>query len=70
MRTAADPWVVRAASYPGVGSAIAWDSPAMVSPGATQTRTVRVAVADGLLSRGHVKHLGAALTWNNALSPE
>lgn len=62
--TAADPWVVRATSYPGVGSAIAWNRPTVLAPGAPQTRTVRVAVADGRLSRPRVEHLGAALAWN------
>ncbi|OII05452.1 DUF6807 family protein [Curtobacterium sp. MCBA15_008] len=42
-----DPWFVRAAEYPAVGSALAWRSPALVSPGVPLVRTFRATVSDG-----------------------
>ena len=45
---AADPWFVRAAGYPGVGSSLAWDAAVVLQPGETLTRTVTVTIADGL----------------------
>ncbi len=43
-----DPWFVRVAEYPGVGTALAWDTP-LVFEGEL-SRRVTVAVADGRLS--------------------
>jgi hypothetical protein len=45
--TAADPWFVRLADYPGFGSALAWDRPLELEPGETATRGVRVLIVDG-----------------------
>lgn len=45
--TADDPWFVRLADYPGFGSALAWDRPVLLAPGATTTRSVVTLVADG-----------------------
>ncbi|WP_186315195.1 PmoA family protein [Curtobacterium sp. BH-2-1-1] len=42
----ADPWFVRVAEYPAVGSALAWDAPAVVEPGAPLVRSFRVTVRD------------------------
>lgn len=48
--TASDPWFVRQAGYPGVGSALAWDQPTVIQPGETLTRSFHMLFADGLLS--------------------
>ncbi|MBI9113870.1 DUF6807 family protein [Sanguibacter suaedae] len=58
---ATDPWVVRVASYPGFGSAIAWDSPTVVTRGTPAVRAHRVAVADGYLSRDAAASLARAM---------
>ncbi|WP_159611101.1 DUF6807 family protein [Glutamicibacter sp. JC586] len=42
-----DPWFVRSSGYPGVGSALAWDSPVVLNPGASLTRQIRVVAIDG-----------------------
>jgi predicted dehydrogenase len=42
-----DPWFVRVAEYPGVGQALAWDTPLVVQD--TLTRRVVTAVIDGRL---------------------
>jgi hypothetical protein len=44
-----DPWFVRAAEYPAVGSALAWSAPVTVQPGEPLVRTVEVVVCDGWL---------------------
>lgn len=46
-RTAADPWFVRVAGYPGLGSALAWDRPLVVRPGRPERRALTWVVADG-----------------------
>lgn len=46
----ADPWFVRAAGYPGIGAALAWDTPVTLAPGETLHRSVRAIVADGRLA--------------------
>ena len=43
-----DPWFVRSAGYPGVGSALAWDAAVVLQPGEHSTRTVAVTIADGI----------------------
>lgn len=53
-RTAADPWFVRTTDYPGVGSALAWERPVRVEPGAPLVRSLRAVIADG-------RHPGPAL---------
>lgn len=52
-----DPWFVRLAEYPGLGSAIAWDSPTVVPAGAGLRRRYRAIVADGVLSASEVSAL-------------
>lgn len=42
----ADPWFVRAAEYPAIGSAIAWSEPAIVRPDAPLVRSIRATVSD------------------------
>jgi hypothetical protein len=46
-RSAADPWFVRVAGYPGLGAALAWDEPVTVEPGRPLHRGYRLAIADG-----------------------
>ncbi|MGH9137393.1 MAG: PmoA family protein, partial [Acidimicrobiales bacterium] len=46
-QTAADPWFVRLADYPGIGSALAWDEPVVLAPGEIAARSVRALVVDG-----------------------
>lgn len=52
--TAGDPWFVRAAGYPGIGSSLAWDAPVTIAPGQQVTRRVRALVADGRLTDAEV----------------
>ncbi|MEV0590971.1 DUF6807 family protein [Nonomuraea cavernae] len=54
-----DPWFVRVAEYPGVGTALAWDTP--LEFGAELSRGVAVAVADGRLSAEQAAALAAEL---------
>ncbi|MTE18498.1 oxidoreductase [Streptomyces sp. TRM43335] len=49
--TRRDPWFVRAAEYPGVGSAPAWERRLPLPPGRPVVRRVVTAVADGRLDR-------------------
>ncbi|MFI7443993.1 DUF6807 family protein [Nonomuraea indica] len=59
-----DPWFVRVAEYPGVGAALAWDTPLTFED--VLAREVTVVVADGRLPAGDVAALvaeaGAAAT--------
>ncbi|WP_329285208.1 PmoA family protein [Streptomyces sp. NBC_00691] len=50
-RTREDPWFVRAAEYPGVGSSLAHDARLPVAAGETFVRRVVTVVADGRLDR-------------------
>ncbi|MFD3991628.1 PmoA family protein [Streptomyces sp. NPDC058583] len=50
-RTREDPWFVRAAEYPGVGSSLAHDQRLPVAAGETFVRRVVTVVADGRLDR-------------------
>jgi hypothetical protein len=45
--TRRDPWFVRLADYPGLGSQLAAGEPVVLPPGGSVTRTFRVLVADG-----------------------
>jgi hypothetical protein len=45
----AEPWFVRVSSYPGLGSALAWDRPLQLSPGQPLERRFDIWVADGRL---------------------
>ncbi|MBT2440510.1 PmoA family protein [Streptomyces sp. ISL-36] len=49
--TRRDPWFVRAAEYPGVGSSLASDERLAVAAGGTLVRRVVTVVADGRLDR-------------------
>ncbi|GAA1164639.1 hypothetical protein GCM10009673_20700 [Nesterenkonia sandarakina] len=49
-----DPWFVRHASYPGVGTSLAWEKPVTLAPGEQLTRQVRVLVLDGRLDAERV----------------
>jgi len=42
-----DPWFVRVAEYPAVGSALAWRSPVVVQPDEPLVRSFRVTASDG-----------------------
>ncbi|MEU6142077.1 PmoA family protein [Streptomyces sp. NPDC047081] len=50
-QTRRDPWFVRTAEYPGVGSSLAYDERLPIEPGETSVRRVVTVVADGRL--GH-----------------
>lgn len=54
-----DPWFVRVAEYPGVGTALAWDTP--LEFGRELARAVTVAVVDGPLTTAEAADLAAAL---------
>ncbi|MFF4845645.1 DUF6807 domain-containing protein [Streptomyces collinus] len=55
--TRRDPWFVRAAAYPGVGSSLAAAERLAVPPGGTVVRRVVTVVADGHLERGEAAAL-------------
>jgi hypothetical protein len=46
-----DRWFVRAADYPGVCAALAWERPLVIPAGGTLTRRYKVLVADAVLDR-------------------
>ena len=58
---AAEPWFVRVRDYPGVGSALAWDRPVILAPGAELRRRFDVAIADGRLTEAQTRALAAEL---------
>jgi predicted dehydrogenase len=51
-----DPWFVRSAGYPGVGSSLAWDAAVDLQPGESLTRTVSVTIADGIATDEQITH--------------
>ncbi|MFI0443889.1 PmoA family protein [Actinomadura sp. 6N118] len=53
--TRRDPWFVRAAEYPGVGSALAWEHGVEVPPGGVVARRIGTIVADGVLSPSDIE---------------
>ncbi|MET9496841.1 PmoA family protein [Streptomyces sp. NPDC006552] len=55
--TRRDPWFVRAAEYPGVGSSLACDARLPIAAGATVVRRVVTVVADGRLDRARAAAL-------------
>ncbi|MFE6485971.1 PmoA family protein [Streptomyces sp. NPDC057757] len=63
-QTRRDPWFVRTAEYPGVGSSLAHGERLPIAPGETVVRRVVTVVADGLLDRGE-----AAALVRKAVSP-
>jgi hypothetical protein len=62
-QTRRDPWFVRTAEYPGVGSSLAYGERVPIAPGDTLVRRVVTVVADGRLDRG-----GAAALIRKAVS--
>lgn len=60
--TRRDPWFVRVADYPGVGSALAWTRRLPVPPGVTVARRIVTAVVDGRLGRAEAGALARRLT--------
>ncbi|MFG2073771.1 DUF6807 family protein [Nonomuraea maritima] len=54
-----DPWFVRLSEYPGVGQALAWDTPLVVAD--TLSRRVVTVVADGRLTGSEAADLVAGL---------
>ncbi|MFF9218537.1 DUF6807 domain-containing protein [Streptomyces viridosporus] len=62
--TRRDPWFVRTAEYPGVGSSLAHDARLPVPPGRTVVRRIVTVVADGRLGRDE-----AAALVRKAVSP-
>ncbi|MGW8482064.1 DUF6807 family protein [Microbacterium sp. NPDC055903] len=56
-RTALDPWFVRVAGYPGIGSSLAWDSSVHVAAGQSLTLSFRGLIADGRLSDAEIEAL-------------
>jgi predicted dehydrogenase len=59
---AGEPWFVRVRDYPGIGSALAWDRPAILAPGTVLQRRFDVAIADGRLTEAETRELAAELT--------
>jgi predicted dehydrogenase len=58
---AGDPWFVRVSSYPGLGSALAWDRPKLLAAGQVLRRCFHVAIADGRLTEAEAEGLAARL---------
>jgi predicted dehydrogenase len=56
-----DPWFVRAADYPGVGSALAWERPVDLAAGQAVIRTFTVWISDGRLNAAEAAALRAQL---------
>ncbi|MEU1531827.1 PmoA family protein [Streptomyces fagopyri] len=56
-RTRRDPWFVRTAQYPGVGSSLAHTERLPIGPGDTVVRRVVTVVADGTLGRSEAAAL-------------
>ncbi|MFK4296348.1 putative dehydrogenase [Arthrobacter sp. GAS37] len=54
-----DPWFVRMADYPAVGSAVAWDRPVELGAGESLVRTFIVWIVDAKLSPAKVAELTA-----------
>jgi hypothetical protein len=52
-----EPWFVRVRGYPGIGSALAWDSPTVISRGDSLNRRFDVAIADGRLTEDQSRAL-------------
>lgn len=58
---AQDPWFVRCAEYPAVGSALAWDRPVELATGKSLSRTHTVWISDGTLTAAEIDRLVAGL---------
>lgn len=61
-KAAEEPWFVRLDSYPGLGSALAWDRPVDLATGDALSRRFEIAIADGRLDRERAAVLAAHLT--------
>ena len=57
----AEPWFVRVRNYPGIGSALAWDSTTVLPPGSVLSRRFDVAIADGRLTEAQSQALAGEL---------
>lgn len=60
-RSGKDPWVVRCAGYPGVGSAVAWEDREEISDGTAISRSFMVAVIDGALDKEQCAKVASSL---------
>jgi Family of unknown function (DUF6807) len=58
---AGEPWFARVRDYPGIGSALAWDRPAVLAPGAVLHRRFDVAIADGRLTEAEARTMATEL---------
>jgi predicted dehydrogenase len=58
---AGEPWFVRVHDYPGLGSALAWDRPAVLEPGDVINRRFDIAIADGRLAEAETTQLAGEL---------
>jgi len=58
---AGEPWFVRVSDYPGIGSALAWERPVILAPGAVLHRRFDVVIADGRLGEAQTRALAAEL---------
>lgn len=56
---AKDPWFVRLAGYPGVGSALAWEAPVELAAGEVVVRSFSVWISDGKLTSADAAALAA-----------
>jgi predicted dehydrogenase len=59
---AGEPWFVRVRDYPGVGSSLAWDHPAILPAGGVLQRRFDVAIADGRLTEAESRELATEVT--------
>jgi methane monooxygenase PmoA-like len=57
-----DRWFLRTRDYFGIGSALSWEDPLLLDPGASLTRRITVLVADGVLPPAHAAELAAGFT--------
>ncbi|GLW30262.1 oxidoreductase [Actinoplanes regularis] len=56
-----DPWFVRTRDYLGIGSALTWEQPLLLAPGATLTRRVVTVIADGAVDADRAAAYAAEL---------
>ncbi|MCA4135094.1 DUF6807 family protein [Arthrobacter sp. M4] len=56
---ASDPWFVRMAGYPAVGSALAWDKAVELATGETLRRSYSIWISDGILPIADIQRLVA-----------
>ena len=63
---AGEPWFVRVLSYPGLGSALAWDRAVSLPADGVLSRRFDMAVADGRLTEAETRDLAAEVTASRA----